>query len=270
MEGDNSTCNGNLDAVLNVNDNATQMCDDSSIEAHVPLLQKLIAEVVGTFFLIFIGCGVVVTNLNNDNVVTLLGIAIVWGLCVVVLVYSLGHISGAHFNPAVTIAHASTKRFPLVQVPPYIIAQLVGSLLASGALKLVFTGKENQFVGTLPAGSDLQAFVIEFIITFYLMFIISGVATDDRAIGELAGLAVGSAIILNVLFAGPITGASMNPARSLGPAIVHHEYRGIWIYLISPILGALAGTWTYTFIRTTNKPVREITKSCSFLKQSGR
>ncbi|KAI5447711.1 aquaporin NIP1-2 [Lathyrus oleraceus] len=270
MEYDNSTCNGNLNAVLDVKNDATNMCDDSSIGDDVPLLQKLVAEVVGTFLLIFVGCGCVVTNLNNDNVVTLPGIAIVWGLCVMVLAYSLGHISGAHFNPAVTIAHASTKRFPLEQVPPYIIAQFIGSLLASGALKLIFSGKENRFVGTVPAGSNLQAFVIELIITFYLMFIISGVATDDRAIGELAGLAVGSVIILNVLFAGPITGASMNPVRSLGPAIVHHEYRGIWIYVVAPILGALAGTWAYTFIRITNKSVhQQLTKSCSFLKNSG-
>lgn len=261
--------NGNLDVVMNVNDGATKKCDDTSIDDHVPLLQKLVAEVVGTFYLIFAGCGSVVVNLNNDKVVTLPGISIVWGLAVMVLVYSIGHISGAHFNPAVTIAHTTTGRFPLKQVPAYIIAQVVGSTLASGALKLIFNGKENQFAGTLPAGSDLQAFVVEFIITFFLMFIISGVATDNRAIGELAGLAVGSTVILNVLFAGPITGASMNPARSLGPAIVHHEYRGIWIYVVSPILGALAGTWTYTFLRITNKPVRELTKSSSFLKGAG-
>ncbi|KAK2383462.1 aquaporin NIP1-2 [Trifolium repens] len=145
----------------------------------------LVAEVVGTLFLIFAGCGSAVTNLNNDKVVTLPGIAIVWGLAVMVLAYSLGHISSAHFNPAVTIAHASTKRFPLKQIPAYLTAQLVGSTLASAALKLIFSGKENQFVGTLPAGSNLQAFVVEFIITFYLMFIISGVATDNRAMREL-------------------------------------------------------------------------------------
>ncbi|KAI5446471.1 Nodulin-26, variant 2 [Lathyrus oleraceus] len=155
-----------------------------------------------------------------------------------------------------------------MQVPTYIIAQLLGSTLASGALKLIFNGKENQFVGTLPSGSDLQAFVIEFIITFYLMFIVSGVATDDRAISELAGLVVGSTITLSVLFAGPITGASMNPARSLGPSIVHHEYRGIWIYLVSPVLGALAGTWTYNFVKFTNTPVGGLTESNSFLKGS--
>jgi aquaporin NIP len=270
---DHSSSNGNNhDIVLNVND-ASKICDDSSgFKDCVPLLQKLVAEVVGTYFLIFAGCAAVVVNLDNDKVVTLPGIAIVWGLAVMVLVYSVGHISGAHFNPAVTIAHASTRRFPIKQVPCYIIAQLLGSTLASGTLRLIFNGKENHFTGTLPAGSDLQAFVVEFIITFYLMFVISGVATDNRAIGELAGLAVGATVLLNVMFSGPITGASMNPARSLGPAIVHKEYRGIWIYLVSPTLGAVAGTWAYTFIRYTNKPVREISKSASFIKavENGR
>ncbi|AES64040.1 putative major intrinsic protein [Medicago truncatula] len=267
--GDFSSSNGSLDVVMNVNDGANKKCDATTIDDHVPFLQKLVAEVVRTFFLIFAGCGSVVVNLNNDKVVTLPGIAIVWGLVVMVLVYSIGHISGAHFNPAVTIAHTTTGRFPLKQVPAYIIAQVAGSTLASEALKLIFSGKENQFAGTLPAGLDHQAFVVEFIITFYLMFVISGVATDNRAIGELAGLAVGSTVMLNVLFAGPITGASMNPARSLGPAIVHHEYRGIWIYMVSPILGALASTWTYTFLRITNKSVRELTKSSSFLRGKG-
>ncbi|KAJ1414168.1 Major intrinsic protein [Sesbania bispinosa] len=266
---DKSASNGNHEVVLSVNDNASKKCDDSGIEDCVPFLQKLVAEVVGTYLLIFTGCASVVVNLNNEKVVTLPGISIVWGLTVMVLAYSLGHISGAHFNPAVTIAHASTKRFPFKQVPAYIVAQVLGSTLASGTLRLIFSGKENHFAGTLPAGSDLQAFVVEFIITFYLMFVVSGVATDNRAIGELAGLAVGSTVLLNVLFAGPITGASMNPARSIGPAIVHHEYRGIWIYIVSPILGALAGTWAYSFIRYTNKPVRELTKSASFLKGKG-
>ncbi|QCD76907.1 aquaporin NIP [Vigna unguiculata] len=263
---DNSANSGNHQVVLNVNGETPKKCDPSANQDCVPLLQKLVAEVVGTYFLIFAGCASVVVNLDKDRVITQPGISIVWGLTVMVLVYSVGHISGAHFNPAVTIAHASTRRFPLKQVPAYVIAQVVGSTLASGTLRLIFNGRNDHFAGTLPAGSDLQSFVIEFIITFYLMFVISGVATDNRAIGELAGLAVGSTVLLNVMFAGPITGASMNPARSLGPAIVHNEYRGIWIYLVSTTLGAVAGAWAYNFIRYTNKPVREITKSASFLK----
>ncbi|XP_004504263.1 nodulin-26-like [Cicer arietinum] len=264
---DNSASNGTInEVVLNVNKDDLKITENSTAPATASFLQKLVAEVVGTYFLIFAGCASVVVNKNNENVVTLPGISIVWGLAVMVLVYSLGHISGAHFNPAVTIAFATTRRFPLKQVPGYVVAQVLGSTLASGTLRLLFSGKDNQFAGTLPDGSNLQAFVVEFIITFYLMFIISGVATDNRAIGELAGIAVGSTVLLNVMFAGPITGASMNPARSIGPAFVHMEYNGIWIYLVSPILGAVAGAWVYNIIRYTDKSVREITKSASFLK----
>ncbi|KAH8493911.1 hypothetical protein Peur_061333 [Populus x canadensis] len=244
--------------------------EDSDLYFSVPFMQKLVAEIVGTYFLIFAGCSSVAVNLNFEKVVTLPGISIVWGLAVMVLVYSLGHISGAHFNPAVTLAFATCKRFPWKQVPAYISCQVIGSTLAAGTIRLIFQGKQDHFTGTMPAGSDLQSFVVEFIITFYLMFIISGVATDNRAIGELAGLAVGSTVLLNVMFAGPISGASMNPARSLGPAMVSHEYRGIWIYIVSPILGAQAGAWVYNLIRYTDKPLREITKSASFLKSKGR
>ncbi|KAJ1426177.1 Major intrinsic protein [Sesbania bispinosa] len=267
---EDSARNGTHEVALDVNKDVSKTSEDSGIYVSVSFLQKLVAEVVGTYFLIFAGCASVVVNKNNDNVVTLPGISIVWGLVVMVLVYSVGHISGAHFNPAVTIAFATIKRFPWKQVPAYVAAQVLGSTLASGTLRLIFSGKHDQFSGTLPAGSNLQAFFIEFIITFYLTFIISGVATDNRAIGELAGIAVGSTVLLNVMFAGPITGASMNPARSIGPAFVHHEYRGIWVYLVSPILGAVAGAWVYNIIRYTDRPVREITQSASFLKGAGR
>ncbi|KAF3600922.1 hypothetical protein F2Q69_00033464 [Brassica cretica] len=154
------------------------------------------AEILGTYFLIFAGCASVAVNAQHDKTVTHPGIAIVWGLTVMVLVYSLGHISGAHFNPALTVAFASCGRFPLKQVPAYVISQVIGSTLAAATLRLLFgldqdvcSGKHDVFVGTLPAGSDLQSFVIEFIITFYLMFIISGVATDNRAVRNLASIA---------------------------------------------------------------------------------
>ncbi|KAL5577000.1 hypothetical protein UlMin_018699 [Ulmus minor] len=264
---ENSGTNGHH--VMEIKDGeSASKASGNGISVH--LIQKLIAELFGTYFLIFAGCASVVVNLNKDKVVTFPGIAIVWGLVVMVMIYSVGHISGAHFNPAVTIAFATTKRFPLKQVPAYIAAQVLGSTLASGTLRLLFNGKHDQFAGTLPSGTELQSFVIEFIITFYLMFVVSGVATDNRAIGELAGLAVGSTVLLNVMFAGPISGASMNPARSLGPAIVSNQYRGIWIYLISPTLGAISGAWVYNLIRFTDKPLRELTKSGSFLKTLGR
>ncbi|MBA0627824.1 hypothetical protein Godav_022632 [Gossypium davidsonii] len=270
-----SGCNGNHEVVLNVNGETSHpppppssapKRKDSDLGFSVPFIQKLMAEVLGTYFLIFAGCAAVVVNVNNEKVVSLPGISMVWGLAVMVLVYSLGHISGAHFNPAVTIAFATCKRFPLKQVPAYVFAQVIGSTLAAGTLRLLFSGPHDVFAGTSPQGSDLQAFGIEFIITFYLMFIISGVATDNRAIGELAGLAIGATVLINVMFAGPITGASMNPARSLGPAIVSNHYKGIWVYLMSPTLGAVSGAWVYNMVRYTDKPLREITKSASFLK----
>ncbi|XP_041027328.1 aquaporin NIP1-2-like isoform X1 [Juglans microcarpa x Juglans regia] len=267
--------NGNHAVVLNVKEgdandtsSASKINHEAGFCISVPFMQKLIAEAIGTYFLIFAGCAAVVVNMGNDKVVTVPGISIVWGLAVMVLVYSVGHISGAHFNPAVTIAFATCKRFPWKQVPAYVFAQVLGSTMASGTLRLIFNGHENFFAGTVPSGTELQSFVLEFIITFYLMFVISGVATDNRAIGELAGLAVGSTVLLNVMFAGPISGASMNPARSLGPAFVHNEYRGIWVYIAGPILGAVSGGLVYNLIRFTDKPLREITKSGSFLKAS--
>ncbi|KAK8546809.1 hypothetical protein V6N13_093852 [Hibiscus sabdariffa] len=255
--------NGNH-VVLNVNGEG-EANDPKTKESHmcfsVPFMQKvclipefrisaiaptgpLLTEVLGTYFLIFAGCAAVVVNANNDDVVSHPGIATVWGLAVIALFYSSAH------------------------VPFFILAQVVGSTLAAGTLRLMFSGPHDVFVGTSPQGSDLQAFVIEFIITFYLMFIISGAATDNRAIRELAGLAIGSTVLLNVLVAGPITGASMNPARSLGPAIVSNHYKGIWIYLISPIVGAVSGAWVYNMIRYTDKPLLEIIKNASFLKSS--
>ncbi|XP_062161254.1 aquaporin NIP1-1-like [Alnus glutinosa] len=273
----NSGSNGNHDVSLTVKEceanhnhasSASKTNQGGGFYLSVPFMQKLVAEVFGTYFLVFAGCGAVVVNLDNDKVVTLPGISIVWGLAVMVLVYSVGHISGAHFNPAVTIAFATCRRFPWKQVPAYVSAQVLGSTLASGTLLLIFSGHENRFAGTIPAGSNLQSFVLEFIITFFLMFVISGVATDNRAIGELAGLAVGSTVLLNVMFAGPISGASMNPARSLGPAIVHCKYESIWVYLSATTLGAISGAWVYNIIRFTDKPLREITKSGSFLKAS--
>ncbi|KAJ8638941.1 hypothetical protein MRB53_015635 [Persea americana] len=231
----------------------------------VPFLQKLIAEAFGTYFVVFAGCASVVVNLTKGTI-TFPGVCVVWGLAVMVMVYSVGHISGAHFNPAVTIAFATCKRFPWIQVPAYLSAQILGATLASGTLRLLFDGKREHFPGTIPSGSNLQSLVLEFIITFYLMFVISGVATDNRAIGELAGLAVGATVLLNVLLAGPISGASMNPARSLGPAIVASRYESIWVYIVGTICGAVSGAWAYNLIRFTNKPLREITKTGSFLR----
>ncbi|XP_065634382.1 probable aquaporin NIP-type [Quercus suber] len=175
-----------------------RICSSSEM---VQLIQKVIAEVIGTYMLIFAGCGSVVVNKIYGSV-TFPGICVVWGLIVMVMIYSLGHISGAHFNPAVTITHSIFRRFPLKQVPLYILAQCLGSILASATLCGIFTVHKENFFGTVPTGSNLQSLVIEIIISFLLMFVICGVATDNRAIGELAGIAVGMTILLNVLVAG--------------------------------------------------------------------
>ncbi|XP_065857096.1 probable aquaporin NIP-type [Euphorbia lathyris] len=214
---------------------------------------------------IFCGCGAVVVNKTYGEV-TFPGICVVWGLIVMVMVYSVGHISGAHFNPAVTITFAIFQKFPIKQVPLYIAAQVIGSLLGSGTLSLLYGVPDEAFYGTIPVGPHLRSFCLEIIITFLLMFVISGVATDNRAIGELAGIAVGMTIMLNVFIAGPISGASMNPARSLGPAIVMHKYTGIWVYIAGPLIGAVLGAFAYNLIRFTDKPLREITKSSSFIR----
>ncbi|XP_048543931.1 aquaporin NIP1-3 isoform X1 [Triticum urartu] len=234
----------------------------------VQFVQKILAEIFGTYFLIFAGCAAVAVNKRTAGTVTFPGICITWGLAVMVMVYSVGHISGAHFNPAVTFAFATCGRFPWRQVPAYAAAQVLGSTAASITLRLLFGGEPEHFFGTVPSGSDVQSLVLEFIITFYLMFVVSGVATDNRAIGELAGLAVGATVLLNVLFAGPISGASMNPARTIGPAMVLGRYTGIWVYIIGPVSGAVSGAWAYNLIRFTNKPLREITRTGSFLRSA--
>ncbi|KAK4430299.1 putative aquaporin NIP-type [Sesamum alatum] len=243
------------------------LCNSNNV---VILTQKVIAEAIGTYFLMFVGCGSVAVNKIYGGSVTFPGICAAWGLIVMVLIYSVGHISGAHFNPAVTIAFAIFRQFPYKQVPLYMLAQFLGSILASGTLYILFDVRKEAYFGTVPVGSNVQSLAIEFIISFLLMFVISGVATDNRAIGELAGIAIGMTILTNVLVAGPVSGASMNPARSVGPAVVMHEYKGLWVYIVGPLLGTILGGFTYNLIRFTDKPLRELTKTASILKSASR
>nr|DAD35661.1 TPA_asm: hypothetical protein HUJ06_006301 [Nelumbo nucifera] len=233
--------------------------------AVVSLIQKVIAEVIGTYFLIFAGCGAVAINKIYGSI-SFPGMCVAWGLIVMVMIYAVGHISGGHFNPAVTITFAIFRGFPWAQVPIYVMAQVVGSTFGSATLYLLFPVKPKDYFGTLPVGSDIQSLVLEIIISYLLMFVISGVATDDRAIGELAGIAIGMTILLNVVIAGPVSGASMNPARSLGPAIVMHQYKSIWVYIVGPIVGTIAGAFSYNLIRFTDKPLHELTRTGSLLR----
>jgi aquaporin Z len=200
-------------------------------------MHKYVAEAVGTFALLFAGTGAIIVNQMTDGVVTHPGIAITWGLIVTAMIYSIGEVSGAHINPAVTLAFWIARRFPGSQVIPYIAAQLIGALAASISLRLIFP--ENELLGaTLPSGSWSQSFVLEIVLTFLLMFVVLGVTTGAKEKGILAGVAIGGTVALDAMFAGPICGASMNPARSIAPALVSGHLRDLWIYIVAPIVGA--------------------------------
>jgi aquaporin Z len=200
-------------------------------------MNKYIAELIGTFALVFCGTGAIVIDQQSNGAVTHVGIAITFGLIVMAMIYALGDISGAHMNPAVTIAFTIAKRFQVKQVIPYLISQLTGALLASLILHFLFPTNET-LGATLPVGTEIQSFVLEFLLTFFLMLVIINVATGSKEQGMFAGLAIGSTVLLEAMFAGPICGASMNPARSISPAIVSRHIEHLWIYIVAPIAGA--------------------------------
>jgi aquaporin Z len=215
-------------------------------------MRNYIAELIGTFALVFCGTGAIVINQQSGGAITHVGIAITFGLVVMSMIYSLGNISGAHLNPAVSIAFTIAGRFPGKQLLPYILAQLLGATFASLVLKGLFPA--NEFLGaTLPAGSDMQSFVLELILTFFLMLVIVNVATGSKEQGMFAGLAIGAVVALEAMFAGPVCGASMNPARSFAPALVSGHFEHIWVYLLAPVLGAVLAipVWKLLTAKTT-------------------
>lgn len=206
-------------------------------------MRQLTAEFFGTFALVFAGTGAIVINETTGGGVSHVGIALTFGLIVLAMIYSLGDVSGCHLNPAVTLGFFAARRFDGRRVLPYIASQCAGAMLASLLLRLMFP--TNQTLGaTLPAGDAVQSFVLEFLLTLILMFVILSVSVGSQEKGVLAGVAIGSVIALEALFAGPISGASMNPARSLAPALVSFRLDSLWIYLVAPILGACASVVT--------------------------
>lgn len=199
--------------------------------------RKLLAECFGTFALVFAGTGAIVVDEANGRQVTHVGIALTFGLVVLAMIYAVGEVSGAHLNPAVTVGFVVAGRFPLRQVIPYFFAQIAGALLASGLLRVCFPG--NASLGaTIPNGSVFQSFIFEAVLTLVLMVVILSVATGGKERGLLAGVAIGSVIAFEALFGGPVSGASMNPARSLAPAIVSGNLTHLWVYLVAPPFGA--------------------------------
>lgn len=201
-------------------------------------MRKFAAEALGTFFLVFAGTGAIVVNDVSRGAITHMGVALTFGLVVLSLIYALGDVSGAHLNPAVTIGFVVARSFSVRTAVGYVVAQFVGAIMASGCLRLLFP--DHATLGaTIPAGSDAQSFAFELLLTFFLMFVILSVSTGAKEKGLMAGVAIGAVIALEAMFAGPICGASMNPARSLAPALVGGHVESLWVYLTAPTLGAL-------------------------------
>jgi aquaporin Z len=216
-----------------------------------PLPQRLLAEFFGTFALIFFGTGAVVVNEAFGGSLTHTGVSLAWGLIVMVLIYALGDLSGAHLNPTVSVGFAVAGRFPASELFPYILVQCIGAIAASMTLHLLIP--ENRLLGaTLPSGSETQSLILEFLLSLMLMMVILNVSHGAKEKGITAGIAVGAMIGLEALVAGPVSGASMNPARSMAPALVSGHLEHLWIYILSPIIGGLAAAPLFYLLRGRN------------------
>ena len=208
----------------------------------LPLGPALVAEAIGTFALVFVGCGDIAVG-----TLTGAGVAAAFGLAIMAMIYALGHVSGAHFNPAVTAAFAGGRHFPASRVLPYWGAQVGGAIVAAWLLRISLG--DVPLGVTQPTGGDAQALVWEAVLTFFLMLVIVAVATDTRAVGQAAAIAIGATVAMGALVGGPISGASMNPARSIGPALVSGDLAHLWIYLVAPPIGAIAAVLMYRYVQ---------------------
>ena len=212
-------------------------------------MRKYLAELIGTFALVFCGTGAIIINQESGGAISHVGIAMTFGLIVSVMIYTVGDISGAHLNPAVTIAFWIAKDFSIKEIIPYILSQGFGAFIASITLHYLFP--LNDALGsTLPSGSPLQSFILELILTFLLMFVILHVAKGSNEQGMFAGIAIGGVVMLEALFAGPICGASMNPIRSIAPAIISGHVEHLWVYIAAPIIGAILAVGAWIILKT--------------------
>jgi len=212
------------------------------------------AEALAAFALVFAGCGAIIANQRYHGALGSVGVSLVFGLIIMVMVYATGHLSGAHINPSVTIAFTLTRHFSPRDAIAYITAQLTGATLAALVLLGVWTDKPAHLGATVPTVAAGSAFLYEAVLTALLMFVIMAVATDTRAVGAGAAIAIGGVIGLDALFGGAVTGASMNPARSFGPALISGEWRDFWVYVAGPILGAGIGAFAYQLVRGEHPP----------------
>jgi MIP family channel proteins len=213
------------------------------------LWRRSVAEGLGTFALVFAGCGAIVVDAERGGSLGATGVAAAFGLVVMAMVYAVGHVSGAHINPAVTTAFAATRHFPVREAVVYVPAQLAGAVAAALTLRLVWDGTPAALGATVPSVGPGAAVVYEAVLTAFLMFVIMAVATDTRAVGAAAAIAIGGTVAFDALVGGDVTGASMNPARSFGPALVAGEWTDFWVYVVGPLTGALAGAALYGLVR---------------------
>jgi MIP family channel proteins len=213
------------------------------------LPRRAAAEGLAAFALVFAGCGAIVSDSVYGGALGTIGIGLVFGLVIMAMVYATGHLSGAHINPAVTIAFVLSRHFPRREAAGYIAAQLVGATAGALLLLAVWPDKPAALGATLPTVATGSALAYEAVLTAILMFVIMAVATDARAVGAGAAIAIGGAVGLDAIFAGPVTGASMNPARSIGPALASGDLGDRWIYVVGPIVGAACGAATYPLVR---------------------
>ncbi len=213
------------------------------------LARRCLAEAFATFALVFAGCGAIVANAERGGDLGSNGIAITFGLVIMVMIYATGHLSGAHINPAVTAAFCASRHFPIRDAAWYIPAQLVGATAGALLLRALWDGTPANLGATVPTVGAGSAVVYEVVMTAFLMFVIMAVATDTRAVGAAAAIAIGGTVALDALFGGPVTGASMNPARSFGPALAAGEWNDYWVYVVGPVVGALVGALAYEVTR---------------------
>jgi len=224
------------------------------IDPRPGLGRRAAAEGLAAFALVFAGCGAIVANEHYNDALGAVGVSLVFGLIIMVMIYATGHLSGAHINPAVTLAFTLTRHLPARDALAYMAAQLAGASAGAFLLLAAWTDKPADLGATVPSVAVGTAFLYELVLTAFLMFVIIAVATDTRAVGAAAAIAIGGTVGLDALFGGPVTGASMNPARSFGPALAAGQWENFWVYIAGPVIGAAVGGFAYQYIRGETPP----------------